>query len=119
MISSADLNALILNRYQKEHLDLLFQLLRQPSVSTTGEGVEECARLVHQLMTEVGLQAELQPTGGWPVVYGEWIADASAPSVLIYGHYDVQPVGDLGLWTTPPFEPAIRDGRIYARGSAA
>ena len=64
------------------------------------------------------MTAEILPTGGHPVVLGEWRgAGASAPTVLVYGHYDVQPAEPLELWTSPPFEPVIRDGRIYARGS--
>jgi acetylornithine deacetylase/succinyl-diaminopimelate desuccinylase-like protein len=69
-------------------------------------------------MRTIGLETEVMPTAGHPVVLGEWRnAGADAPTVLIYGHYDVQPAEPLELWTTPPFEPAVRDGRVYARGS--
>lgn len=103
---------------QEVHLETLFALLRQPSVSSTGEGVQACAELLAELMTGSGLHTEIHSTEGWPVVYGERLLDSSYPTVLIYGHYDVQPVGDLNLWETPPYEPNLRGGRIYARGSA-
>ncbi|MGH9612485.1 MAG: M20/M25/M40 family metallo-hydrolase, partial [Bryobacteraceae bacterium] len=61
---------------------------------------------------------EVIPTAGHPLVYADWLHAAGKPTVLCYGHYDVQPPDPLDLWTTPPFEPAIRDGSLYARGSA-
>ena len=70
-------------------------------------------------MRRIGLQnVRLEETPGHPVVYGEWLGAAGAPTILFYGHYDVQPVDPLNLWTSPPFEATIRDGEIYARGSA-
>ena len=70
-------------------------------------------------MRRIGLQnVRLEETPGHPVVYGEWLGAAGAPTILFYGHYDVQPVDPLHLWTSPPFEATIRDGEIYARGSA-
>ncbi len=103
---------------EDQSISPLFEILKQPSVSSTGEGMERCAELVSHLMAESGLSAEIHATGGWPVVFGELIQDPDAPTVLIYGHYDVQPVGELELWDSPPYEPTIRDGRIFARGSA-
>lgn len=101
------------DRYQEE----LFDLLRQPSISTQGIGVEECADMVTDLLSAYGFDTELIPTSTYPLVYAEDIVDESAPTVLFYGHYDVQPPGDESEWDSPPFEPTIRDGSIYARGS--
>ncbi|HKI03907.1 MAG TPA: dipeptidase [Thermoanaerobaculia bacterium] len=99
----------------------LFEFLRIPSVSTRpehGADVERAAEWLARSMRSAGLSAEILPTAGYPIVLGEWRrAAAGAPTVLIYGHYDVQPAEPLDLWTSPPFEPAVRDGRIYARGS--
>lgn len=99
----------------------LFDFLRIPSVSARSEHDADTARAAEWLadaMRTIGLQTEVMPTAGHPVVLGEWRkAGADAPTVLIYGHYDVQPAEPLELWTTPPFEPAVRDGRVYARGS--
>ncbi len=99
----------------------LFDFLRIPSVSARSEhraDVARAAEWVADSMSAAGLRAEVLPTGGHPVVLGEWRgAPAGAPTVLIYGHYDVQPPEPLELWTSPPFEPTLRDGNIYARGS--
>ena len=67
-------------------------------------------------MRQIGLSVRILPTSGWPMVYGEYIVDSYVPTVLLYGHYDVQPPDPLEEWISPPFEPAIRDGRLYARG---
>ena len=101
--------------------DELFDFLRIPSVSARSEydaDMQRTAKWVSDNLRAAGLTTEILPTPGHPVVLGEWRnAPAGAPTVLIYGHYDVQPAEPLELWTTPPFEPTIRDGRIYARGS--
>lgn len=100
----------------------LAEFLRIPSVSAKSEhnaDIRRAAEWVCAQLAGAGLAAEILSTSGHPVVVGEWRgADRDAPTVLIYGHYDVQPPEPLELWDSPPFEPAIRDGRIYARGSA-
>ncbi len=100
----------------------LFEFLRIPSVSADSEhdaDTRRAAGWLRERMEEAGLAAEVVDTARHPVVLGEWRgAGPGAPTVLIYGHYDVQPPDPVGLWTSPAFEPEIRDGRIYARGSA-
>ena len=107
------------NRARIEHE--LFDFLRIPSVSARSEHNADTARAAQWLAAAfgaAGLKAEVIPTAGHPVVLGEWRgAGADRPTVLVYGHYDVQPAEPLDLWTTPAFEPTVRDGRIYARGS--
>jgi acetylornithine deacetylase/succinyl-diaminopimelate desuccinylase-like protein len=102
-------------------LDELFTFLRIPSVSARSEHKGDCAdaaAFVADALTRIGFTASVEPTPGHPIVVGEWRkAPAGAPTLLIYGHYDVQPAEPLELWTSPPFEPTVRDGRIYARGS--
>jgi acetylornithine deacetylase/succinyl-diaminopimelate desuccinylase-like protein len=102
-------------------LDELFEFLRIPSVSASSEhkgDTRKAAEWLMDKMKQAGLEVSIHDTAGHPIVLGEWRgAGAGAPTVLIYGHYDVQPPEPLDLWTTPAFEPVIRDGRIYARGS--
>ncbi len=98
------------------------ELLRIPSVSTDPAykaELERCAAWVVAEMTRIGLKnCRTMPTDGHPVVYGEWLeAGADKPTVLIYAHYDVQPVDPLNLWVSPPFEPTFREGKLYARGA--
>lgn len=106
---------------KQRFLDELFELLRFPSVSADPkykDDVLKTAVFVAQKLEEAGAtKVEVCPTAGYPIVYGEKIVDASLPTVLIYGHYDVQPPDPIELWETPPFEPTIRDGKIYARGA--
>jgi acetylornithine deacetylase/succinyl-diaminopimelate desuccinylase-like protein len=106
------------DRFLNEMLDLL----RIPSVSAKSEhkaDMLKCAEAVKKSLLDAGCsKAEVMPTDGHPAVYGERIIDPSKPTVLVYGHYDVQPPEPLELWTNPPFEPAIIDGKIFARGSA-
>ncbi len=101
--------------------DELFEFLRIPSISARSEHADDCRRAATWFAEHAraaGLTAEIHETGGHPAVVAECRgAPNGAKTVLIYGHYDVQPVEPLDLWTSPPFEPAIRDGRIYARGS--
>jgi acetylornithine deacetylase/succinyl-diaminopimelate desuccinylase-like protein len=99
----------------------LFEFLRIPSVSASSAhkaDTRKAAEWLMRKMEDAGLDVSLHDTPGHPIVLGEWRkAGPDAPTVLIYGHYDVQPPEPLELWTTPAFEPEIRDGRIYARGS--
>lgn len=102
-------------------LSELFDLLHLPSVSSDKDNLfymGETAEYVSHLLTQAGAdRTEIFETKQWPVVYAEKIIDPKLPTVLVYGHYDVQPVGDESLWTTPPFKPEIRDGKIYGRGA--
>lgn len=102
-------------------LDELFALLRFPSVSADPKyknDVLNAANFVAEKLREAGAEkVEVCATAGYPVVYGEKIIGPNKPTVLVYGHYDVQPPDPLELWKTPPFEPTIRDGKIYARGA--
>jgi acetylornithine deacetylase/succinyl-diaminopimelate desuccinylase-like protein len=106
---------------KQRFLDELFELLRIPSVSADpkfSHDVFTAANFIKQKLADAGAdKTEVCATAGYPVVYGEKIIDPSLPTVLTYGHYDVQPADPYDLWTTPPFEPVIRDGKIYARGS--
>lgn len=106
---------------QERFLKELFELLRIPSVSADSrhkEDVRKAANYVLQKLKEAGAdKTELCETKGHPIVYGEKMIDPKAPTVLVYGHYDVQPPDPLNLWNTPPFEPTVRDGKIYARGA--
>ena len=102
-------------------LDELLELLRIPSVSARSEHKPDmiaCAKKVQERLLQAGAdKAELFETPGHPIVYGEKIIDPSKPTVLVYGHYDVQPPDPLNLWQSGPFEPIIKDGKIFARGA--
>jgi len=106
---------------QQRFLDELFELLRIPSVSADSKhknDVRKAAEYVVKKLKDAGADTvELCETKGHPIVYGEKIIDSKLPTVLVYGHYDVQPADPINLWTSPPFEPVIKDGKIYARGS--
>jgi acetylornithine deacetylase/succinyl-diaminopimelate desuccinylase-like protein len=110
------------HKNQQRFLDEMLELLRIPSVSAKTEHKEDmrkCAELVRQRLLDSGAaKAEVMETAGHPVVYGEKIIDPSKPTVLVYGHYDVQPPEPLELWHSGPFDPVIKDGKVYARGSA-
>jgi len=101
---------------QDTFIQRLMDYVRHPSISAQDIGVAEVAQLVERMLTEVGLETRLIPTAGYPMVLGRWDKAPGAPTVLLYGHYDVQPPDPLEAWISPPFEPTIRDGRIYARG---
>lgn len=100
----------------------LKEFLAIPSVSTNPENVPDirrCAEWLSAQMTRIGLQnVQIFPTPGHPVVYADWLGAPGKPTVLLYGHYDVQPPEPLELWTSPPFAATIRDGKLFARGSA-
>lgn len=102
-------------------LSELFDILRIPSISADSAyagDVRKCAEAVAEHLRKAGADAVvLEETAGYPIVYGEKIIDPTLPTVLVYGHYDVQPSVPNELWETPPFEPTIRDGKIYARGA--
>ncbi|HEX3008403.1 MAG TPA: dipeptidase [Bacteroidales bacterium] len=102
-------------------LNELFELLRIPSISAMKEHKEDMYKttdyLRRKLLDAGADRAEVLDTPGHPVVFAQKIIDPALPTVLVYGHYDVQPVDPLNLWTTPPFEPTVRDGKIFARGA--
>jgi acetylornithine deacetylase/succinyl-diaminopimelate desuccinylase-like protein len=110
-----------LAEHQNHFLNELFEFLRIPSISAWPQHAGDVQRAAEWVATRLrasGIEkVEVLPTGGHPVVYGEWLHAPGKPTVLIYGHFDVQPVDPLHLWSQPPFEPVIREGRIYARGA--
>ncbi len=104
---------------QEDYLGEVKRLLAQPSISANGSGIRECAALLALMMEETGIKTEIYETAGNPVIYGEIPAEnPDAKTVLFYGHYDVQPPEPLELWETPPFEPTVRNGRLFCRGVA-
>jgi len=106
---------------RERFLQNLKELLSIPSISTLPEhraDMERAAAWLRDQLTDLGVETELIRGEGHPLVYGEWLGAPGAPTILVYGHYDVQPVDPLELWTTPPFEPSVRNGNIYARGAA-
>lgn len=111
-----------LEERQSRSRDELMELLRIPSISSLPDhasDVQKAAQWTANRLEAAGIEhVEILPTGGHPVVYGDWLHAPGKPTVLIYGHFDVQPVDPLDLWTVPPFEPQERDGRIYARGAS-
>ncbi|MGE0431360.1 MAG: dipeptidase [Planctomycetota bacterium] len=120
-MSNAAAPAAFVEQNQQRYLDELFDLLRFASVSTDParkQIVADCATFVRDHLAGIGLTASIHPTPGHPVVYAEDLrAGAGAPTILVYGHYDVQPPEPLELWRHGPFEPVIENGQIIARGS--
>ncbi len=110
-----------LSQNKDRFLDELLELLRIPSISADSKykgDVARCAEAVKESLLKAGCDsAEICPTKGHPIVYGEKIIDPALPTVLVYGHYDVQPPDPLDLWESGPFEPVIKNGNIYARGA--
>ena len=114
----------------KEHLDAntsayleeLMAFLRIPSISSLPEhaaDVDRAAQWVAERLKKAGIEAvDILPTDGHPVVYGQWLNAPGKPTIMIYGHFDTQPVDPLDLWTHPPFEPVVKNDRIYARGAS-
>lgn len=113
---------LYIETHKDRFLNELLELLRIPSVSADPKykaDVARCAEAVKQRLVEAGVEkVEVCPTKGHPIVYGEKIVDPAKPTVLVYGHYDVQPADPIDLWHSGPFDPVVKDGLIYARGSA-
>jgi len=109
-----------LQTHRPRHLEKLQDLLRLPSIANSTDTPDQCqicAEWLAEYITGIGLHAEVAPTAGKPSVLASAHVDDGAPTVLIYGHYDVQPPEPLGLWKSDPFEPEIRDGCLYARGA--
>ena len=110
-----------LAEHQPRHLEQLCDWLRIPSISSVSEhtpDVERAARFVAEELRDLGLAVEIIPTDGHPLVYAESEQRLERKTLLFYGHYDVQPVDPLELWENPPFEPVIKDGKLYARGAS-
>src|SRR5712692_10888905 len=107
---------------RENYLEDFYSFLRFPSVSTDEKfsgKVKDCAQWLSQKLTRVGLESKVVPTAGHPVVWARNKHRAGRPTVLIYGHYDVQPPDPLELWDSPPFEPVLKDGYVFARGATA
>ncbi len=115
-----------LERFLEEHRDARYEsyraFLRIPSISTLPEHAPDCraaATFIADELRTMGVEhVDISETGGHPIVYGDWLHAEGAPTVLVYGHYDVQPVDPLDLWESPPFEPLVRGHRMQARGAA-
>ena len=111
-----------INVQRDRYVDELKHFLAIPSISALPEhhaDVRRCAEWTAEQMRHIGLQnVTLMETPGNPVVYGDWLGAPGAPTILFYGHYDVQPVDPVDLWESPPFEATVRDGELYARGAA-
>jgi acetylornithine deacetylase/succinyl-diaminopimelate desuccinylase-like protein len=111
-----------LEEHKSQFEDEMLDFLRIPSISALPEhadDVQRAAQWVANRMGAAGIGAvRIMPTGGHPVVYGEWLHTPGKPTILIYGHFDTQPVDPLDLWDAPPFEPEVKDGRVYARGAS-
>ena len=114
--------SVFVEKHQDRLLEELKQFLRIPSVSTLPDhatDIHKAARFVASSLTAAGLEhVEIVATAGHPLVYADWLHAPGKPTVLCYGHYDVQPPDPLDEWISPPFEPTVRDGNLYARGAA-
>ena len=105
-----------IDQQQDAFIERLIDYVRRPSISAHGLGIAEVGQFLVEQLTALGLDTELVPTAGWPVVVGRRADHPSGLTVMLYGHYDVQPPDPLDQWVSPPFEPTIRNGRLYARG---
>jgi acetylornithine deacetylase/succinyl-diaminopimelate desuccinylase-like protein len=107
---------------KNEHLQELIEFLKIPSVSTKSENkpdIERAAKWVADKLRAAGMEkVEIVPTGGHPMVFGEWLKAPGKPTILLYGHYDVQPAEPLDKWSSPAFDPQVRDGNLFGRGTA-
>ncbi|WP_019412633.1 M20/M25/M40 family metallo-hydrolase [Paenisporosarcina sp. TG20] len=99
-----------------EYLEVLYKLLRVESISAQNNGIDEACIMLKEVMEDAGIETKVIPYKKNPFIYGEIIRDPKAFTLLIYGHYDVQPPDPIDEWVSPPFEPTIRDGKIYCRG---
>jgi acetylornithine deacetylase/succinyl-diaminopimelate desuccinylase-like protein len=110
-----------INQNRETFINELKDFLRIPSISTLTENkkdINDCANFVMEKLKQAGMsRVEVFHTEGHPIVYGEWLGAPGKPTILIYGHYDVQPVDPIDLWESSPFEPTIKNGKIYARGA--
>jgi acetylornithine deacetylase/succinyl-diaminopimelate desuccinylase-like protein len=111
----------LLSDQHNQNVEELKELLRIPSISSLSEhkeDIQKAASWIANKLESIGLEhVEIIQTTGHPIVYADWLHQENAPTVLVYGHYDVQPVDPVHLWETPPFEPTIRDEKIFARGA--
>ena len=110
-----------IEEHKEQFLSELLDLLRIPSVSADSKfsgDVRKAAEYLKTRFEELDTHVEICETAGYPIVYAEHIKDPNLPTVLVYGHYDVQPADPYELWDSPPFEPVIKNEKIYARGSA-
>jgi acetylornithine deacetylase/succinyl-diaminopimelate desuccinylase-like protein len=106
-----------IEEHQQEAIDELVRFCRLPSVSAEGKAIEETAQLVSEMLRSLGFRSQILPkAGGHPVVYAELTGASTERTLLFYNHYDVQPADPLELWSSPPFEPALRDDKLYGRG---
>ncbi|MDM5326872.1 dipeptidase [Neobacillus sp. CF12] len=109
------------SKHHQQNVEELKELLRIPSISSLSEhkdDIQKAASWIANKLENIGMEnVEIVQTKGHPIIYADWLHQENAPTVLVYGHYDVQPVDPIHLWETPPFEPDIRDEKIYARGA--
>lgn len=103
--------------HRQAFIERLIDYLRRPSISAHGIGMGEVSEYIAGVIKRMGLDVQIVPTAGWPVVLARRAGAPGTPTVILYGHYDVQPPDPLDAWISPPFEPTLRDGRIYARGA--
>ena len=99
-------------------LDLLKRLVQLPSVSAEGKAIKETAEFIEETLTEIGLTTKVFQTQGNPIIFAEYKTDTNLPTLLIYNHYDVQPADPLDEWDSPPFDPQIREGKLFGRGAS-